>query len=149
MADQLTARQKRLVVVRARGCCEYCRTPAHYSPNPFAIEHITPRSQGGKTVLGNVAYSCQGCNNYKYVRTQAIDPLTGREVPLYHPRKQTWHEHFAWNEEATHIVRLTPTGRATVATLRLNREGLVNLRRVLHVVGEHPPREPRRGRRQT
>jgi hypothetical protein len=36
---------------------------------------------------------------------------------------------------------LTPTGRATVETLHLNHEGVVNLRRVLFVVGLHPPDE--------
>jgi hypothetical protein len=33
-------------------------------------------------------------------------------------------------------------GRATVEALRLNREGLVNLRRILYAAGEHPPAEP-------
>jgi hypothetical protein len=40
------------------------------------------------------------------------------------------------------LVGLTPTGRATVETLKLNREGLINLRRVLYVMGEHPPGYP-------
>jgi hypothetical protein len=40
------------------------------------------------------------------------------------------------------ITGLTPVGRATIESLQLNREGLVNMRRVLHAVGEHPPQEP-------
>jgi hypothetical protein len=48
---------------------------------------------------------------------------------------------FAWNADFTLIIGLTPTGRATVETLQLNREGLVNLRRVLCAMGEHPPSE--------
>ncbi len=37
------------------------------------------------------------------------------------------------------VVGQTPTGRATVLALRLNRKGVVNLRRILAQVGEHPP----------
>jgi hypothetical protein len=34
---------------------------------------------------------------------------------------------------------LTPTGRAAIGALQLNRPGLVNMRRVLYTVGAHPP----------
>jgi len=44
-----------------------------------------------------------------------------------------------WNDEYATMQGITPTGRATVVALRLNREGLVNLRRVLYAMGEHPP----------
>lgn len=37
------------------------------------------------------------------------------------------------------IIGLTPTGRATVEALRLNRPEVVNLRRLLFAHGEHPP----------
>jgi hypothetical protein len=60
-------------------------------------------------------------------------------VPLYHPRQQHWHDHFAWNNDFTLIIGLTPTGRATIQALHLNRSELVNLRRVLYAMGEHPP----------
>jgi len=46
---------------------------------------------------------------------------------------------FAWNADFTLIIGLTPTGCATVETWQLNREGLINLRRVLCAMGEHPP----------
>lgn len=38
------------------------------------------------------------------------------------------------------IVGRTATGRATVEELHLNRPELLNLRRVLKTVGEHPPK---------
>jgi hypothetical protein len=62
-------------------------------------------------------------------------------VPLFNPRQQRWDEHFAWSEDSLRITGLTPVGRATVEALQLNREGLVNMRRVLYAVGEHPPQE--------
>lgn len=87
-----------------------------------------------------LALACQGCNNFKYDKTDAPDPATGEMVPLYHPRQSRWGEHFAWSGDFTLIVGLTPTGRATVEALLLNRPGVVNLRRLLYQHGEHPPR---------
>jgi len=46
------------------------------------------------------------------------------------------------DESRTLMIGLTVKGRATVEALRTNREGLVNLRRILHAMGEHPPIEP-------
>jgi hypothetical protein len=138
-----TVRQKRAVAERACGRCEYCLSPAAYSSDPFAVEHIQPLVEGGPTRLSNLAYSCQGCNNLKYTHTTAVDPTTGERVPLYHPRKQRWHDHFAWSVDLLQLVGRTPTGRATVAQLQLNRRGVVNLRRVLQPAGEHPPPELR------
>jgi cytochrome P450 len=69
----------------------------------------------------------------------ARDPKTGRRVPLFHPRWQRWSRHFAWSEDFMIIVGHTATGRVTVAALHLDRPELLNLRRVLRAVGEHPP----------
>ena len=108
---------------------------------PFSVEHVEPRSRQGANSLENLAFSCQGCNNHKYTRIEGVDPASGAIVVLFHPRRQLWREHFAWNQDATLVLGLTPTGRATVEALRLNRPGLVNLRRVLAGAGEHPPPE--------
>jgi hypothetical protein len=105
----------------------------------FSAEHIEPRSRKGGTHLDNLAWACQGCNNHKYNKSSARDPVTGETVSLFHPRRERWTEHFAWNEDATVVLGISPTGRATVETLRLNRQGLVNLRRILASVREHPP----------
>jgi hypothetical protein len=87
----------------------------------------------------NLALSCQGCNNHKYTSTHGIDPVTGTSLPLFHPRNERWADHFVWSDDCSLILGLTPTGRATVEKLRLNRPGVVNLRKVLHLAGEHPP----------
>jgi hypothetical protein len=86
--------------------------------------------------------------NHKYTKTSGLDPRSGERVALYNPRQQRWSEHFAWSADYTLILGLTPTGRATVETLHLNRVGLVNLRRVLFAVGEHPPPDPDRSSKQ-
>jgi hypothetical protein len=132
---------RRLVIERARNYCEYCRYPGRYAPQTSPIDHIVPREAGGQTIAENLAQSCQGCNGHKAARIFAIDPVTGLLVPLYNPREQRWNEHFSWSEDYLRITGLTPTGRATVEALQLNREGLVNMRRILYAVGEHPPQE--------
>jgi hypothetical protein len=133
---------RRLVIERARGCCEYCRSQSSYATHVFSVEHILARARGGPTTLDNLALACQGCNNHKYDKSDGVDPVNGRRAPLYHPRRDRWAEHFAWSDDSTLIVGLTPTGRATVETLRLNRSGVVNLRRLLAARGEHPPASP-------
>ena len=104
------------------------------------MDHVMPRSLGGLTTAENLAFSCQGCNQHKSNRTSVIDPATDSRVTLFNPREQLWDEHFAWNEDFSVVIGLTPTGSATIAALQLNRLGLINLRRVLYTIGEHPPR---------
>lgn len=139
---RVTAELRQGVVERARGCCEYCRSQAKYATQAFSVEHILARANGGTAALDNLALACQGCNNHKYDKMEARDPASGQLAPLYHPRHDRWDEHFAWSEDATLIIGLTPTGRATVDALLLNREGVVNLRRLLYGQGQHPPTMP-------
>lgn len=136
---RINTKQRAVVVQRACGCCEYCWSQELFSPDPFSVEHIIPSALGGTHALTNLAYACQGCNGRKYISIEALDTATGERALLYHPRQHDWKNHFVWNEDYTLIIGLTPTGRATTDKLQLNRLGLVSLRRVLVVAGEHPP----------
>ena len=136
---RVTTRQRRAIASRAKNCCEYCLRPPDYTTDPFAVEHIVPTYHGGKTTLDNLALSCTGCNGHKSTKVAALDPVSNEVVPLYHPRKHPWQEHFSWNEDTTLIVGLTPVGRATVKALQLNRPEIINLRRILRVSREYPP----------
>lgn len=136
---RVTKQQKRAIIARANGCCEYCLSQARFGVQSFSIEHIIPRIREGQTTLDNLALACQGCNNHKYTKTEGQDPVTSELAPLFHPRNHLWQEHFAWNEDCTLMIGLTAIGRATVETLHVNREELVNLRRILYAMGEHPP----------
>ena len=137
--NKLTPQIKKSVKSRANNCCEYCYSQEKIATQTFSIEHIYPVSKGGQTQLDNLALACQGCNNHKYNKTEGIDPISGEISPLYHTREQHWPDHFCWSNDYTLILGLTPIGRVTVEVLRLNREGLVNLRRILYAMGEHPP----------
>jgi len=97
-----------------------------------------PRSKGGKTTLANLALSCPACNGHKYNKVEGSEPLTDQRVRLFNPRTQCWSEHFTWSNDFTLIIGLTPIGRATVETLRMNQQKMVNLRRLLVLAGLHP-----------
>lgn len=112
---------------------------AEFSPSPFSVEHIIPISKGGSSDLPNLALSCQGCNNHKYNRTAYHDPLNQATVELFHPRNDSWDHHFSWNNNFLKIIAKTAKGRATIHCLKLNRAGVVALRRILFLNGEHPP----------
>ena len=137
----ISVKIRKLVEDRAKGYCEYCLSPSNFSSSSFAIDHIEPESLGGATKLNNLAWSCDGCNGHKHTKTQYFDPISQKKVKLYHPRKDNWYEHFSWNNEETIIIGRTPTGRATVHLLDMNREGTVNLRLLLIMAGLHPPKD--------
>jgi len=77
---RVTATQKRAVIRRAQGCCEYCHSQARYATQSFSIEHIVPRDKGGATTLDNLALSCQGCNSHKYNKITGFDPVSRQAV---------------------------------------------------------------------
>ena len=138
---RVSDRERKIIAERADFCCEYCHSQERFATQLFSVEHIIPRSRGGKTVPENLALSCQGCNAHKYTKTEGYDPVSRTFVPLYHPREHKWDEHFRWNNDFSMIAGMTPTGRATVECLKLNREGLVSLRQVLYAMGRHPLRQ--------
>jgi len=120
-------------------CCAYCRTAESLTVTIFEFEHIIPLSAGGETIFRNLCLSCPSCNRYKASRQTAIDPITEEEVRLFHPHLQAWTEHFAWSEDATEIIGLTPIARATISALRMNRPQLIRVRKMWVKMGEHPP----------
>ena len=130
---------KRLVIDRSQNNCEYCKFPMQFSLDSMEIDHILPVSRGGRTIAENLAFACHGCNQYKRDHCEGFDPVSMAEVPLYNPREMLWKDHFSWSEDMTFVIGRTPTGRASVDLLKLNRSGAVNLRRVLIVSGDHPP----------
>ena len=137
----ITSKEKVIVRERARDCCEYCLAQAKFSHDPFSVEHIIPLAKGGNDDLENLAWSCLGCNNYKFTAIEAPDMVTGFWVKIFSPRKDVWVEHFSWSEDFSQMIGLTPTGRATINRLQLNRPGLVNLRTILTSAGYHPMAE--------
>lgn len=107
---------------RARGRCEYCHAPQSVCGYRFHLEHIIPITRGGSDAEANRALACASCNLAKANRMSGRDPLTGEEVPLFHPRIQLWEEHFSWSEDQRMLTGRTATGRATIPALDMNSE---------------------------
>lgn len=127
------------VVSRASGCCEYCRVPQELDPIRFEIDHIIARKHRGPTTSNNLALACFTCNNFKGPNISGVDPISGRVVPLFHPREDEWNDHFKWVSEL--LVGTTPHGRATVEVLEINLPYRAAFRRELIEEGIFPPEE--------
>lgn len=136
----LSATIRRQVAAWAHHRCTYCRSPAEVGV-PMVIDHIIPLAAGGTNDLTNLCLACYRCNEFKGPRSHAPDPHDDHEVPLFHPRQQHWHDHFAWHPDGLTLVGRTPTGRATIVALKLNSDWLIQARRLWIRIGLHPPVE--------
>lgn len=114
------------VVERAQNRCEYCGLSQVRQEATFHVDHVVPRIAGGGTEASNLALSCVGCSLHKAARRDGPDPATGADASLFDPRTQDWFEHFEL--EGVWIRGTTPTGRATVEVLAMNRQLLLEAR---------------------
>jgi hypothetical protein len=133
----LPADLRRIVIGRAQSCCEYCLLHQEDTAFTHPVDHIIAVKHGGKTVIENLALACIDCNRNKGADLTSLDPLTGEIAPLYHPRKQRWHDHFTL--AGARIVALTDVGRVTVALLRMNEPARLMEREALLAIGRYPP----------
>lgn len=134
-------RLREVVANHFRHRCCYCLTPENIVGAELTIDHIIPQALGGASIEDNLCLACWRCNLLKRDRIVAVDPETGMVARLFNPRQENWFEHFSWQADGLMIVGLTPTGRATVNALRLNRVTLLNARRFWIEAGWYPPRE--------
>ena len=144
----VTPAKRQAIVRRAGGLGEYCHADERWQFVRFTVDHILPRSADGGDDLGNLALACRNCNERRSNLIVAEDPQTGAIVAVYHPRLDSWNDHFSWEAHALRIVGTTATGRATVRLLDLNDER--HDRRCLRIRerdredGFHPPVTDRR-----
>jgi hypothetical protein len=110
------------VAARAGHRCEYCHAPEALSNFPFFVDHIIPRTRAPELVddTENLALSCPACNLYKSDHIEGTDPETGELTRLFHPRRDSWANHFAWESDELTVRGLSAIGRATTSLLRLN-----------------------------
>lgn len=119
--------------------CGYCLSLQKYVLGVLEIDHIIPKAKGGTDDEENLWLSCRLCNSYKGTTTHERDPVTGRRVKLFNPRKQKWSRHFQWSSDGTQIIGRTACGRATVMALQLNNLIAVTVRQNWVAAGWHPP----------
>lgn len=124
-----------LIWSRAERRCEYCHFPEELAWLSFQVDHIIAEKHDGPTTEENLALSCFYCNSYKGPNIAGIDPEGEPTiaVQLFHPRKDTWIEHFVW--DGPYLKGVTPAGRATIATLRINQPDAIDLRQMLLNLG--------------
>jgi hypothetical protein len=79
------------------------------------------------------------CEYWKGARLKVRDPLTGKMVPLFHPRREKWSAHFRW--KGNRVEGRSPSGRASVFLLKMNRALAVAIRKEERLIGRHPPND--------
>ena len=139
MSSHIPSRLRGEVIAKSGGRCAYCQSLDELMGDTFEVDHIIPQSAGGATSLDNLCLSCPTCNRHKAARLTAQDPVSGSEMPLFHPHQQTWGDHFAWSNDGAQVIGLTPVGRATRDALQMNRSAMVQLRRYWAALNLHPP----------
>jgi 5-methylcytosine-specific restriction endonuclease McrA len=137
MTSRIPSRLAREVRERAGYVCEYCMLPQSSQEATFHIDHVVPRSLGGKTTADNLALACVTCSLRKAARRRARDPQSGMLVPLYNPRTDTWEDHFDLTRR-WRIRGRSRTGRATIEALGMNRAAVIAIRQVLAGLGRFP-----------
>lgn len=137
--SEIPASMRQRVRERAGNRCEYCLSPQAYVMGRLQIDHIQPVAKGGSDDLENLCLACELCNQFKWTKTHGIDPETGQQTALFHPRQHIWSEHFTWQLGGEEIGGLTACGHATIRALSLNNELAKVVRRHWIQAGWHPP----------
>lgn len=138
MSEYISDRLRALVAQRAGFTCEYCLLAEADAFHAFHIDHIVSLKHGGTTEVDNLAFACPFCNRNKGSDVGTILPETGEYVRFFHPRLDSWSDHFFLEEGVIHAV--TPVGHATVNILRFNEPQTVEDRRLLIRIGRYPLR---------
>jgi hypothetical protein len=127
---------RRFVAERAGYCCEYCLLHEDDSYTPHQIDHIISRKHGGLSEAENLAYACLRCNAWKGSDLGSLSEATGRLIPLFHPTRQRWRDHFQLIGAV--IEPLTEEAVVTARLLKLNLDKRVIERKVLLALGRYP-----------
>ncbi len=68
------------ILARDNFQCQYCAV--ELSPKEATLDHVVPRSQGGKTTWPNIVCACSSCNRRKGGRTPKEARMMLRKVPV-------------------------------------------------------------------
>jgi 5-methylcytosine-specific restriction endonuclease McrA len=62
MTTRPSAKQRRRVIERAGGACEYCLVHQDLGASSHQVDHVIAEKHGGRTTLRNLALSCMPWN---------------------------------------------------------------------------------------
>ncbi|MBI2889448.1 MAG: HNH endonuclease [Nitrospirae bacterium] len=85
------------IYLRDRNTCQYCG--AHFPKNELTLDHVKPRSRGGRTTWENIVCSCIPCNLRKGGRTPQEAGMRLVRAPV----KPAWWPTSKFN--ASHLVK--------------------------------------------
>lgn len=139
--QRITESVRERVARAARYRCGYCLTSQQVIGPLLEIDHIVPQARGGSSHERNLWLACPLCNSHKADRIDAVDPVTGETVRLFHPQRDRWTEHFEWTDGDAVVEGRTVIGRATVNALHMNDVSMVITRRLWVIAGWHPPKD--------
>lgn len=83
----ITPKLRFTVLARDNFRCQYCGHSADDGAR-LDIDHVMPRSEGGKTVLGNLRTACQDCNSGKGKTLMALEQMATRPLRVSLPGLQ-------------------------------------------------------------
>lgn len=127
------------VIDRAKNCCEYCRISQNDIFFSFEVDHIIAEKHGGSTTASNLCLSCPDCNAFKGSDIASVDWSKDESiVPLFHPRRDTWDEHFRLDTLTGKLLPLTAAGRVTAHLLQLNQSERIVDRKLLIEANRYP-----------
>jgi 5-methylcytosine-specific restriction endonuclease McrA len=76
---------RKSIMIRDSYTCQYCH--ATLPAAKLTLDHVTPKSKGGKSTWENLVAACYPCNNRKGNRT----PVESRMVLLKQPKQFSLH----------------------------------------------------------
>lgn len=121
---------RRFVRDRAGNRCEYCRLPQDAAPFlRFHVEHIQASQHVQDDSESNLCLACPRCNLQKGPNLSTLIGPDRRLVRLFHPREDSWDEHFEIVDGR--IVGKTDIGTATARLLLMNAGDQLRIRRML------------------
>ena len=104
--DRLPKRRVRFsrhnIYLRDKNTCQYCNLM--FAKNELNLDHVIPRSQGGRTTWENVVCSCIECNRHKGGRT----PEEARMRLRKQPRRPEWSPLYGFQGRANAIEAWKP-----------------------------------------
>ncbi len=83
---------RRNIFARDKNCCQYCGKKCPTSE--LSLDHVIPRSMGGKSIWGNMVCACTECNVRKGNRTPRKANMNLITKPVKPKRNPLIHVHF-------------------------------------------------------
>ncbi len=122
---------RQFVRQRANFSCEYCGVSETDVGGELTIDHFQPQSKNGSDEMENLVYACVRCNLYK----SDYFPVKSTDKPIWNPRIENRENHFIELPNGE-LHGLSETGKFTIELLRLNRQPLINHRKIKQIAEE-------------